>query len=249
MSRADFLGVVQQALAIHGDRGRPAAGSRAGAPPPPTSKPWPWRWSRSCAAAPQQLGDSFRATPEPLPPHRRAQRHLLAAAAAGQQTHAGLHQPHVQLGVHLPARAMQRDLRAAAQAEPKGATTTGRGQNLMDAVILWKARIARSTSSHSSSWMLSSSCIRLAPTEKLLGVAADHEGLEVAHRIAIRARSVSVTMRTMSSPMAFFFECSSRQADTVAQIDQRGAGVLLHHAVRRPEVGDTPDALDFGNRR
>src|SRR5208283_2051590 len=49
---------------------------------------------------------------------------------------------------------------------PKGALTTGLGENLMACVMPWNWRMARSTSSHSSSCTLISRSIRLAPTEK-----------------------------------------------------------------------------------
>src|SRR5246127_1168487 len=51
---------------------------------------------------------------------------------------------------------------------PNGADTTGLEENLMACVIPWNWRIARSTSSHSSSCTLMSSSMRLAPTEKLV---------------------------------------------------------------------------------
>ncbi len=44
-----------------------------------------------------------------------AQRHLFAAAAAGQQANADLHQAAVQLGMRLARRGVQRDLASAAE--------------------------------------------------------------------------------------------------------------------------------------
>src|SRR5579864_9216576 len=55
-----------------------------------------------------------------------------------------------------------------ARHSPNGAETTGLGENLMACVIPWNWRIARSTSSHSSSCTLMSSSMRLAPTEKFV---------------------------------------------------------------------------------
>ena len=112
----------------------------------------------------------------------------------------------------------------------------------MDAVIFWNARIAKSTSSHSPSCTLSSNCIRLAPTEKLSAspVMTKAEKLRTA---SLSGRSVSVTMRTMSSPMAFFLRMELQAGHAIAQVDQRGAGILPHHAVRRLEVGHARDAL------
>ena len=49
--------------------------------------------------------------------HPRAQQHLLAAAAAGQQADASFDQAHVKLGMRLARGSVQRDLRAAAQAQ------------------------------------------------------------------------------------------------------------------------------------
>ena len=57
---------------------------------------------------------TLRALPELRP---IAQRHLLAAAACGQESDAGLDQPHVQFGVRLSPGAVKRDLRASAEAE------------------------------------------------------------------------------------------------------------------------------------
>ena len=87
-----------------------------------------------------------------------AQQHLLGAAAAGDQADAGLDQADVGFGIGLAARGVEADLGAAAQGHAEGATTTGRGQNLMAAVICWKPRMAPSISSHSPSCAASRSC-------------------------------------------------------------------------------------------
>ena len=91
---------------------------------------------------------------------------------------------------------------------PYGATTTGRGQNLIAWVMFWNARTARSTSSHSPSCMASSSCIRFAPTEKF----ALSPVMTKASKSAtcwLAGFSVCAISETMSSPSAFILECSS----------------------------------------
>ena len=65
---------------------------------------------------------------------------------------------------------------------PKGATTTGLGENLIAWVMPWNWRMAKSTSSHSSSWTDMSSSITLAPTEKFVGVVGDDESVEPVAR-------------------------------------------------------------------
>ena len=133
--------------------------------------------------------------------------------------------------------------------KPNGAATTGRGQNLMAAVMRWNARTAKSTSSHSPSCALSSSCIRFAPTEKLSRVAGDHERRRNSAPRSPSARSVSVTSRTMSSPMAFFFECSSRHATPSPRSTSDAPGFCADHAVRGAERRHPRDALRLRNRR
>ena len=171
----------------------------------------------------------------------RAQQHLLAAAAAGQQTDADFDQSDVEFGVRLAGGSVQRDLAVPPpRHSPKGATTTGLGENLMACVMPWNWRMARSTSSHSSSWTDMSSSMRLAPTEKLSRVVGDDERVEViagaARLQGLRDKPDDVAADRVHLGMEF------DAGDAVAQVDQRRAGILLDHAVGFLRDLDRPHA-------
>ena len=97
----------------------------------------------------------------------RAQQHLFAATAAGQAIRRRL-RPGRYRARHAAA---ERPRAAKFPCRRRGTvrtaqTTTGFGENLMACVMPWNWRMARSTSSHSSSCTLISSSMRFAPTEK-----------------------------------------------------------------------------------
>ena len=74
--------------------------------------------------------------------------------------------------------------------------------------MFWNARTASSISSHSPSCIVSSSCIRFAPTEKFApSPVMTNASKSATCRLA--GFSVCVISETMSSPSAFIFECSS----------------------------------------
>ena len=109
-----------------------------------------------------------------------AQRHLFAATAAGEQSDADLDQSHVELGVRLArGRSAATISHPPPSAMPNGATTTGFGENLMSCVMLWKPRIIRSTSSHSSSWIGHEQQHDVGADGEMLRVVGDDEGVEV----------------------------------------------------------------------
>ena len=227
----------------------PATGSRGGAPPPPRWRPWPWRWSRSSGAAPPcSSTDSLR------PPSRTrgggidgVQRHLLAAAAGRQQPDAGLHQAHVELGVHLAAHGVQGDLRAAAEAEAERrrhhrtrAELDGRRHPLegadgeVDVVPLLFLHAQQKLH-------------QVGAHREVVRVAADDEGREVAHGVAVRRAACRSPGGRCLRRWRSSCECSSRQATPSPRSTSEAPAILLHHAVRRAERRHARHA--FGHRR
>ena len=107
-----------------------------------------------------------------------------------------------------------------------GATTTGRGQNLIAAVMRWNARTAKSTSSHSSSCALSSSCIRLAPTEKCSASPLITNASKFAHSAARGLQRLGDKTHDVFADRVLL-RVQLEAGDAVAQIDQRAPGFPL----------------------
>ncbi len=94
--------------------------------------------------------------------------------------------------------------------KPKGAATTGFGENLIAWVMPWKVRIAKSTSSHSSSWIDISSSMRFAPTEKFWASLVMTNASNASP--GPPGFKVCEMSCTMSLPIVFILEWNSIQA-------------------------------------
>ena len=141
---------------------------------------------------------------------RRAQQQLAAAAPAGDEPGAELHEPHERVGVRLHGVAVHAGARSRRPGRgPATAPTTGTGANLSAANASRPAAPNSASRSQAATLARPSTCARFAPTLKCAALGVDDEGAVARRpRSRPRARSSRACRRRWRSPC----ECSSRQA-------------------------------------
>ena len=152
------------------------------------------------------------------------QQQLLAAAAAGNQTHAHFHQPHVGFGRRLRARAMQHDLAAAAQRRAERRRDHGLGRVLQRHVDLLEAMDGAVQLVPFALLRGQQHQHQVGADAEVLAFVGDHHGFEVACSVSSRPACI---MRDVVFAERVHLAVELDAQHAVAQIDQRCAGVLL----------------------
>ena len=162
-----------------------------------------------------------------------AQRHLLGAAAAGQQADARLDQAHVRLGRGADARAVQAISQPPPRVRPKGATTTGMSAYLSAMLAFWNWRIDevelvpllllhRQEHQH-----------QVGADGELLALVADHQRVEV--RLGLPCTAALQHGEGVGAERVHL-GVELDEAAAVAQVHQAGARVLLLDGARAPSA-------------